>query len=106
MALWVSNVRDASAKTARYGTGGFDPQDRRRLDRRTALDIMKQDLRRQKANRIHTEALLRKVELMQASPRRFDGTLPVQMPQLPTVYSRVNEREGLPGWALAPAPYL
>lgn len=58
MALWVSNVRDASAKTARYGTGGFDPQDRRRLDRRTALDIMKQDLRRQKANRIHTEALV------------------------------------------------
>ena len=57
----VSKARDATAATARYGTAGFDPQDQRRLDvldRRIARDIMKQDLRRQKANRIHTEALV------------------------------------------------
>lgn len=75
---------------------------------RTAVikNDMKNDLRRQKANRLHTEALLRKMELMQASPRCFESILPGQMPQLPTVYSRICEKEVLPGWVIAPAPYL
>jgi len=30
----------------------------------------------------------------------------LQMPQLPTVYSRICEAEGVPGWVITPAPYL
>ena len=67
---------------------------------------MKNDLRSQKAHRLHAEALVRKLELMQASPRLFESTLPVQMPQLPTVYSRICEKEVLPGWVIALPPYL
>jgi len=103
--LHVRRIKDAKGKIATYGDDGFATMLENKLDHTTKIEIMKNDLRRQKANRIHATTLLRKVELMQGSPRRLE-TLPLQMPQLPTVYSRICEAEGVPGWVITPAPYL
>lgn len=52
--------------------------------------------------------MLRKVELLEASPRPLGNVLPIQMPGLLTPYSRMAQQQtpAVPRlWALAPAPF-